>query len=666
MDDSLPHRRQLRKILIANRGEIAVRVMQTCREMGIATIAVYSSADRGALHVQMADEAYGIGPAPASESYLDIPAIINAARQSGADAVHPGYGFLAENDRFAQAVLDEGLVWVGPSPAVMALMGDKIASKARAVSAGVPVVPGYSGDDQSEERFLAESRSIQFPVMLKASAGGGGRGMREVASPEQLSDALASAKREAKSAFGSDRIFLEKLIRDPRHIEIQIALDEHGNGVHLGERDCSIQRRHQKVMEETPSPALYPQMRAEMGDAALRLARAAGYTNIGTVEFLFSDDRYYFLEMNTRIQVEHPVTEMVTGMDLVRMQLLIATGEPLGMTQLDVRPTGHAIQARLYAEDPENGFLPSTGRVTTFQPPSGAGIRNDVGVYEGFDVGPYYDSMLAKLVVHSQTREQSVARLRDALERYNLAGLRNNRRFLAWIAGSPEFTSGRVNIRFIESHWPPAPPESVPEPALIAGALYQSMWPAEEALPEQGSVWRQTGGWRASGTGRTVSFRHNDQDLRVEIVRNASGGAWDVTVDGVTRTVEARHTPTGGIRIDDAGVHTQWEIERELTAIRVSGSGNSYLLQSASGPAPGARAAVLDAQSLSVPMPGTVVKVAVAEGQRVLAREPLVVLEAMKMEHVVEAPHDGVVREILYAVGDLVPADSPLVRMEQS
>lgn len=651
------------KILVANRGEIAVRIIQACHEMGIVAVAVYSAADADALHVRRADEAYWIGPAPALESYLSIEAIVHAALESGSEAVHPGYGFLAENPAFARAVQAAGLVWIGPDPDVIALLGDKVAAKDLARAAGVPIIPGYYGEDESAARMESEAAAIGYPVMLKAAAGGGGKGMRAVFTPAELGPALEGAKREALSAFGDGRIFLEKLVVMPRHIEMQILLDGHGNGVYLGERECSLQRRHQKVVEESPSPVLTPALRAAMGEDALRIARASGYRNAGTVEFLFSADRYYFLEVNTRIQVEHPVTEMVTGLDLVRRQIEIAAGEPLGLSQLDVVTRGHAIEVRLYAEDPDNNFLPATGTLSDFRPALGAGIRNDVGVTAGSVIAPYYDPLLAKLVVHAATRDHAVRRLRDALQRYVVSGCTTNLSFLHCVVEQTWFREGRMSTGTLEQEWTSEQDQALPDNVLIAAAGCEMLTSTADAPERTPSPWRQTSGWRPGGATRTFSYRYGDTIHVVTLRREAA--AWQATVNGAARAVTVARTPDGEIVLRDGAAVWTAAVTQSPDSVSVLHAGIVYHLGRPNRDAMGPTGAAAGNQRISAPMPGTLVKVAVVEGQRVTAHEPLAVLEAMKMEHVIESPRDGIVREILYREGDLVPANEPLVRLEQ-
>src|SRR2546427_8220210 len=463
-----------RKILIANRGEIAVRIMATCREMGIRTVAVYSDTDRNARHVREADEAYAIGPAPAAESYLRIEAILGAARQSGAEAIHPGYGFLSENAAFVEACEQAGIAFIGPPAAAMHLMGSKIAAKELAVSVHAPIIPGYNGESQEDEVLMREAERIGFPLLIKASAGGGGKGMREVYTDDNFAEQLAGARREALAAFGDGTVFLERLIQQPRHVEIQVLGDTFGNLIHLGERECSIQRRHQKIVEESPSVALTPALRAGMGAAAVRIGRAAGYINAGTIEFILdADGDFYFLEMNTRLQVEHPVTELVTGIDLVRHQLLIAAGQPLQLTQNQISPRGHAIEMRLYAEDPEQNFLPSTGTVTRFIKPEGPGIRMDSGIESGDEITQFYDPMIAKMIVYGEDRPATIERMQRALEQTVVFGVKTNAPLLYSIATHPAFEEGRTHTSFLAEHaliGDNSGQQHLPGEVLIAGA----------------------------------------------------------------------------------------------------------------------------------------------------------------------------------------------------
>ena len=498
--------RRFKKILIANRGEIAVRIIRACREMDIAPVAVFSEADAASLHVRLADEAYGIGPAPSRDSYLKIENVLKAARASGADAVHPGYGFLAENAGFAKACEDAGLAFIGPRSETIALMGEKTSARRLAVEAGVPVVPGTMAAAADAAALAREADRIGFPVMLKAAAGGGGKGLRLVGTREDLAAALERARGEARSAFGDDSVYLEKAIVRPRHVEIQVMADAHGGAVHLFERECSIQRRHQKVVEESPSPALTPELRERMGGLALALVKRAGYVNAGTLEFLVDKDRNpYFLEMNTRLQVEHPVTEMVTGVDLVKTQIRVAQGERLPFAQGDLRQRGHAIECRVYAEDPDNSFLPSPGIIHALRVPGGPGIRDDTGVYEGAAVSIHYDPLVSKLVAHGADRDEAIRRMRRAVGEYTVLGIKTTLPFFARVMRHPAFVSGDYDTSFVETALRDDP-EAPPRPwdvALAAAALDAHRERQQAVLGAQagtggGSSWRGTA-WRSAG-----------------------------------------------------------------------------------------------------------------------------------------------------------------------
>jgi len=462
-----------KKVLVANRGEIAVRILRACRELGLKTVAVYSDVDRNALHVRYADEAYPIGPAPARESYLRIDRIIDVAKRSGAEAIHPGYGFLAEQAEFAQACRDAGLIFIGPTPETLAMMGDKAAARRAMREAGVPIIEG-TDEELSDADLVAAAERVGFPLTVKAAAGGGGKGMRTVYRPQDLADALMAARREAEAAFGNGMLYLERVVEDARHIEFQILADHYGNIIHLGEREGSIQRRHQKVIEEAPSRALTPQMRQQMGETAIRVAQVAGYTNAGTVEFLLDKEgRFYFLEMNCRLQVEHPVTEMITGVDIVKEQLRIASGRRLRYRQEDINWRGWALECRILAEDPYNNFLPSTGRITGLHEPTGPGVRVESGIYEGFEISPYYDSLIAKLVVWGETRGEALLRMRRALEEYRVMGVKTNIPFHQQILNSTRFIGGQIDTTFLESRFAMAKDDDTGdlEVAAIAAVL---------------------------------------------------------------------------------------------------------------------------------------------------------------------------------------------------
>ncbi len=512
----------MKKVLIANRGEIAVRVAQACQELGLKTVGIFSEADRDAPHTRIVDEAYEVGPPEPEASYLNGPRIIEIALRAGADAVHPGYGFLAENPDFAAACAAAGLTFIGPPPEAMRLAGDKVRAKRIAREAGVPTVPGYEGDDQSDDAFMAAAKRLGFPVMVKAAAGCGGLGMRLVRAAEELPAALESARREALGAFGDPRLFLEKVVSPARHVEVQVLADTHGNFLHLFERECSVQRRHQKIIEEAPSPGVSSELRRRLTAAAVAFARAVGYVNAGTVEFLVGPDgEFYFLEMNARLQVEHPVTELVTGLDLVRLQLLVAAGEPLPLSQGEVVLRGHAIEGRIYAEDPAAGFLPTGGDLLLFEPPAGAGIRNDTGVEAPMTVGLQYDPMLAKLVVYGPDRPTAIARFRWALSRYAILGLTTNVSFLLDVAGHPEFRAGRTFTDFVDVHFGRYAPPEAPSGEAVAAAAVVGLKGSRPADPWRADAWRLPG----LATGRCLFYQ--GRALEVQVNRLGADG-WRV------------------------------------------------------------------------------------------------------------------------------------------
>jgi acetyl-CoA carboxylase biotin carboxylase subunit len=495
------------KILIANRGEIAVRIIKACQEMGIKTVAIYSEVDSDAPHVQLAEETVNLGDPTPIESYLNIPKIIKIAREIGAEAIHPGYGFLAENPDFAKSCNDVNIKFIGPSPEVISLMGDKIAAKTKMENADVPVIPGYHGENQDNKSLIEEGKKIGFPLLVKAAAGGGGKGMRIVYSQDLLEQSIEGAKRESKSAFGNDTVFLEKYIDKPRHIEFQILADEHGNTIHLFERECSVQRRHQKIIEETPSPIITPELRKKMGDAAVAAAKAVGYTNAGTVEFMVDGNlNFYFMEMNTRLQVEHPITEMTTGVDLAKWQLKIASGEKLTIKQSDISQRGHAIECRIYAEDPSNGFLPSVGKLSKVEVTTGPSIRNDTGIYSGMEVTSYYDPMLAKLITYAENRDDNIKKMIWALSHYIVLGVTTNISFLKEVLNHKEFKKGNITTHFIDNYfkdWTIAK-NGLPIEAIIALAVYDSIHSRSEEIvrykeADPHSPWKHLGRWRVGG-----------------------------------------------------------------------------------------------------------------------------------------------------------------------
>jgi 3-methylcrotonyl-CoA carboxylase alpha subunit len=649
------------RILIANRGEIACRVIRTARCMGVATVAVYSAADAGALHVAMADEAWPIGPPEPRQSYLDADKIIAAARDSGADAIHPGYGFLSENAEFAAACADAGIVFIGPSPDAIRAMGSKAAAKALMEAHGVPIVPGYHGAEQDDARLRAEAEQIGFPVMLKASAGGGGRGMRVVYAAGEFARALDGARREAKGAFGDDRMLIERYLARPRHIEAQVFGDMHGNIVHLGERDCSIQRRHQKIVEEAPAPGLNEARRQFVGEAAVAAARAARYVGAGTVEFIAEEDAFYFMEMNTRLQVEHPVTEAVTGLDLVEWQLRVAAGERLPLGQPAIPLSGHAIEVRLYAENPARNFLPATGTLHALHLPAGDGIRVETGVREGDAVTPYYDPMIAKIIAAGPDRDAARARLGRALADTAILGVATNLAFLARVVADPDFAAGAVDTGFIERRRdallpPPGPP---PDFALAAAVLYR--------LPSRASAdpWARRDGWRLNlaPAPQTVVMRCDDADHAVAATRTADG--WRLDIGDTIRHAAAEPVPDGRLAVVLDGVRRTVRVVERDAVITVFAAGQRWEFAAIDPLAPPA-AATLGAGRLVAPMPGRVVQVLVAAGDTVRQGQPLVVVEAMKMEHTIAAPRDGTVAAVHYTPGDLVEEGAELIALAQA
>ena len=657
------------RLLIANRGEIACRIIRTARRMGIATVAVYSEADRNAAHVAAADEAIFIGPAPARDSYLNIGTIVAAARRAGAQAVHPGYGFLSENAAFAQACLDAGLIFVGPSPEAIRAMGSKSAGKDILRGAGVPLVPGYHGEDQDLAVLTRAAEEIGWPVLVKASAGGGGRGMRVVAAPDQFEAAVAGAKREAKAAFGDDRLLIEKYLDRPRHVEMQVFGDDHGNAVHLFERDCSIQRRHQKVIEEAPAPHFPETTRRGMADAAVAAVRAIGYSGAGTIEFLLDrSGSFYFIEMNTRLQVEHPVTEMITGFDLVEWQLRVAAGEPLPVRQEDIRARGHAIEVRLYAEDPARNFLPQTGALRRLRfPADGVHVRADSGVREGDAISIHYDPMIAKLVVWDEDRLAAIRRLRRALAETEIAGPVTNRQFLAEIAAHPAFAAGEVDTGFIDRHTAdliPAPEPPSSEVLAIASAFLledrrRQAGETVERSQDPWSPWNRLDGWRLNGTGEDI-LRFRDGEGSVEVAVGYRKGGYRLRLAGVAMEVSAELTQVPELLLDIDGRRTAATVLRDKDDLLVLAAGKTHRLTIHD---PGAAAAAQAGSGglLTAPMPGKIVRVLVAEGDKVKRGTALIVLEAMKMEHTITAPADGVVERLAFAVGDQVQEGVELV-----
>jgi propionyl-CoA carboxylase alpha chain len=644
------------KILIANRGEIACRIIATAKRMGIKTVAVYSDADAEALHVRQADEAVRIGLPKAAESYLNIARIVAACKDTGAEAVHPGYGFLSENADFAAAIEAAGIVFIGPPPAAIASLGDKIAAKKIAQRAGVSTVPGHLDTATGAEKGIAAAREIGYPVMIKAAAGGGGKGMRIAGSDAELREGFRLAASEAQSAFGDSRVFIEKYIASPRHIEIQIVADAHGNAIHFGERECSIQRRHQKVIEEAPSPFLDEKTRAAMGAQAVALAKAAGYRSAGTVEFIVDQKRkFYFLEMNTRLQVEHPVTELVTGHDLVELMIRIAAGEKLQLMQKDVKLSGSAIEVRLYAEDPRRNFMPSIGRLTRYLPPQGDGIRIDSGVEEGAEISIYYDPMIAKLIGSGATREEATARLAAALDAFVIRGVSHNIGFLSAMIARPNFRAGKLSTDFIAEEFPGGfkgetlSPEIAAQAVAVAAAaqriaIERDAAIAGAAIPEHWVVVEDESRHTARLTRRNESIIVAGYTASQAVATDWQPGdaLFRGTVDGVATI----------FRIERVGIG--WRLERGGAVLELK------VLPPAAAEAL-ARMSPKQAPDLSQhlvsPMPGLLVSLAVAEGQEVKVGEELAVIEAMKMENVLRAERDGTIKKLCARPGDSLAVD---------
>ncbi|WP_417518658.1 acetyl-CoA carboxylase biotin carboxylase subunit [Minwuia sp.] len=659
-----------KKILIANRGEIACRVIKTAKRMGIQTVAVYSDADAGALHTQMADEAVHIGGAAASESYLIIDRIVDVCKQTGAEAVHPGYGFLSENQAFCAALQDAGITFIGPNTRAISAMGDKIESKKLAQAANVSTVPGYTDVIETVEEAVKIADDIGFPVMIKASAGGGGKGMRVAWNVEEAREGFASAKSEAQSSFGDDRVFIEKFIEEPRHIEIQVLADGQGTTLYVGERECSIQRRHQKVIEEAPSPFLNAETRKAMGEQAVALADAVEYRSAGTVEFIVDKDRnFYFLEMNTRLQVEHPVTEMITGIDLVEQMIRVANGEKLSISQDDVTLTGWAMEARIYAEDPYRGFLPSIGRLSRCQPPEeSATVRVDTGVVEGSEISMFYDPMIAKLVTYGPDRESAIDSMIDALNGYRIEGIQHNINFLNAVFNHQRFRDGQISTNFIAEEYPegfegaPLPEET--RNRMIAAATVAHLRETARATSISGQVphfvVRIGQDWR-------VSCGENSHAVKT----TTGEAATDVTVDGAHLVVESDYRP-GDARFTGTigGRAVQMLIEPVAEGYRLTFDGTTLDFQVRT-PRAAELAALMplkEAADLSklliCPMPGALVQLHVAEGEEVKTGQSLAVIEAMKMENVLRAESDGTVRSVNFKEGDSLAVDDVILELE--
>jgi 3-methylcrotonyl-CoA carboxylase alpha subunit len=657
------------KILIANRGEIACRVIRTCRRMSIRTVAVHSTIDARALHVEMADEAHDIGGPRPADSYLRGDRIIEVATACGAEAIHPGYGFLSENEDFARAVEKAGLVFIGPTPEAIERMGLKDRAKAIMEKAGVPVVPGYHGEKQDDKFLAAEARKIGYPLLIKAVAGGGGKGMRIVEDDGQFAEQLAGARREAKSAFSDDRVLIERYVKAPHHIEFQVFGDTHGNYVHLFERECSIQRRHQKVLEETPSPFLDDAMREAMGEAAVSAARAIAYRGAGTIEFIVGADRkFFFMEMNTRLQVEHPVTEMITGEDLVEWQLRVASGEPLPLTQAEIHAGGHSIEVRLCAENPANNFLPETGRIGLLRSPPEADeiLRLDAGVREGDEVSVFYDPMIAKLVAWGADRAEAARRMQEALGQTAILGVKTNLAFLERVARHPAYLEGATDTGFIERHRGDLLPaaDDVPLEALVAAAarVFLDEQLAAQSLPR--SPWNDTGGWRLNQPAvRRMEF-HAGSDRTIHVDAELRDGFALVTIEGRTHRVALG--PRDGDRLqialdEETYFARVFRLGDELSVVAPQGRYELALVD----PFHYEPADVLPDARLTALMPGRVVKVMARAGDAVKKGQALMILEAMKMEHTIVSPREGVIQHVAFAEDQLVPADATLVAFEE-
>ena len=643
----------LKKLLIANRGEIAVRVIRTAKALGYRTVAVYSEADAKAKHVELADEAVCIGPAQVSASYLNSDAILDAARKTSADCIHPGYGFLSENAAFANACKDAGLVFIGPPASAIELMGSKRRSKIAMQEAGVPVVPGYEGDDASDDQLIAAAKEIGYPLMIKASAGGGGRGMRLVESESGLAESIRRARSESKQAFGDDELILEKAVIEPRHVEIQVFADRHGNVVYLGERDCSVQRRHQKVVEEAPSPFVTPELRKAMGEAAVKAARACHYEGAGTVEFLVDKNRnFYFLEMNTRLQVEHPVTELITGQDLVAWQLTVAEGLALPLAQDDICLNGHAIEVRLYAEDPAYGFTPQTGLLCAFEPAEGEGLRYDTGVRTGDTITPHYDPMLAKVIAWGQNRNEARRRLIRALEDTTVFGVTTNRHFLSRIIANETFGAGEATTAFLQQTFSNDPSLHPQTPDIRQLALAACV--LDHGTSGQ-SAW-------SNAPATMTPIRLETGDTTVELLVTRNGHRLSVLMGENRHTLILDNQHDGQLSVIDNGVRQTCHYHRQGDCLFLQAFGQSWSVRDVTHQ-PSQGAASAGSGRIQATMDGAIIDVVVEAGQSVRQGDTLVILEAMKMEHPVTADRDGVVSELYAGMGDQVKRNQLLVEI---
>ena len=660
------------KILIANRGEIACRVIKTAQSLGISTVAVYSDADQDALHVRMADEAIHIGASPSQESYLVTDRIVQAALKTGAQAIHPGYGFLSENAEFAETCANNGLVFIGPPSAAIIAMGSKSAAKTIMADAGVPLVPGYHGDDQNPDLLKQSADAMGYPVLLKAVAGGGGKGMRQVWSADEFEQALGDAKRESKASFNNDDMLVEKYLTQPRHVEVQVFCDQHGNGVYLFERDCSVQRRHQKIIEEAPAPNMPEGLREQMGETAVKAAQAIDYQGAGTVEFLLDvDGSFYFMEMNTRLQVEHPVTEFITGQDLVEWQLKVALGEPLPLSQAQLQINGHSFEARIYAEDPENDFMPATGHLTHLVPPSeNAHVRVDTGVVQGDQVSPFYDPMIAKLIVWDENRERALARLIRALGQYQISGVTTNIEFLKNLASSSAFVKADLDTGFIDKHEQEIfrKTDTDIESILPLACLYLTLQAKQiqTGLVHSASAWDEVSGWRLNqASSQTLSIIINQQQHIVSIEQMGSLNCQQYRIKFADKEVVARG------QLNDKALLAEIDgYQQKLTVVaKGSPSEGHYTAFTNTGaidfslvkPDLGEDNEDSSVGDFRAPMNGTIVDILIKAGDSVNLGDPLLIMEAMKMQHTISAPSDGLVSELFFSKGDLVDGGAELL-----
>ena len=652
-------------ILIANRGEIACRIMRTAKAMGLKTVAVFSDADANTPHVKMADQAVNIGPAPVGESYLDAKKILDAAKNTGAQAIHPGYGFLSENAAFAKACKSAGLVFIGPEPDAIDLMGDKAKSKRRMIKAGVPCVPGYQGQKQDDKTLISESKKIGFPIMVKAAAGGGGRGMRLVTGPKSLPDAIKDARSEAANAFGSDTLILERAVNRPRHVEIQIFADKFGNTVHLGERDCSVQRRHQKVIEEAPCPVMTPELRSKMGQAAVKAAKDINYVGAGTVEFMLDETgEFFFLEMNTRLQVEHPVTEMITGLDLVALQIRVAMGDALGLSQDDLSLNGHAIEARLYAEDPAQDFLPATGSIRLWKPASGEGIRIDSGIETGGEVSPFYDPMIAKIIAHGENRDDARRKLISTLEQTTLFGVKTNRAFLLEALTHADFVNGEATTAFIGENFQKDKLAEMPlsQEDAITAAMAQYLLSRDESLNISLPIPNALLNW-SSATKIGTPYEYGDDNV---LITPQSGSNYIATINDANFDVKLlrrdhRHI---NISINEQRIDANYQAISS-SKLDICIGNNTYSLTNHLAEIKTAEDTA-GAGTIIAPMHGALLEVFVKTGQKVTKGARLAVLEAMKMQHEILAEIDGTVTDIYVQAGHQIAADTIMIEIEEN